>query len=103
MVTEAVDRSLSVVDREIEVDREVALGAARNSRSAPFARSTITSLVSTGGAVRSPSSAVAQKSASSSGSVQAKVIYATLLCSTLLISESGFDGVFERFSSGFAV
>ncbi len=27
----------------------------------------------------------------------------TLLCSTLLISESGFDGVFERFSSGFAV
>ncbi|MFC6751931.1 hypothetical protein, partial [Halorubrum tibetense] len=27
----------------------------------------------------------------------------TLLCSTLLISESCFDGVFERFSSGFAV
>jgi len=27
----------------------------------------------------------------------------TLLCSTLLISESGLDGVFERFSSGFAV
>ncbi len=26
-----------------------------------------------------------------------------LLCSTLLISESGFDGVFERFSSRFAV
>jgi len=25
------------------------------------------------------------------------------LCSTLLISESSFDGVFERFSSGFAV
>ena len=27
----------------------------------------------------------------------------TLLCSTLLISESCFDGVFERFSSGFAI
>ena len=28
---------------------------------------------------------------------------ATLLCSTLLISESRFDGMFKRFSSGFAV
>ncbi|ELZ35982.1 glycosyl transferase family 2 [Halorubrum distributum JCM 10247] len=28
---------------------------------------------------------------------------ASLLCSTLLISESRFDSVFERFSSGFAV
>ena len=28
---------------------------------------------------------------------------AALLCSTLLISESRFDGVFERFSSEFAV
>ena len=27
----------------------------------------------------------------------------TLLCSTLLISESSFDSVFERFSSGFTV
>ncbi|WP_167551879.1 hypothetical protein [Halorubrum tropicale] len=30
-------------------------------------------------------------------------LFETLFCSTLLISESGFDGVFERFSSGFAV
>jgi len=38
-----------------------------------------------------------------SAALTTAIKYSALLCSTLLISESGFDGVFERFSSGFAV
>jgi hypothetical protein len=37
------------------------------------------------------------------GKVLKADLQSALLCSTLLISESSFDGVFERFSSGFAV
>ena len=36
-------------------------------------------------------------------SESARKIQRTLLCSILLISESRFDGVFERFPSGFAI